>query len=356
MKKIFNILLWIAIIAGALVGISFVLEENKAENEAKTAIVAEENSTVLVRTAAVSEKPLELGFSVNGNFIPSQELSFSSEKSGRVVKVMVKEGDAVRVGQVLATIRVDQLNVDMQNAKAIYQNAQKDLARYESAYSTGGITQQQLEQAKLAVENAQARIDQIEINIGDATIRSSINGVIAERKVEPGSVLAPGTPMFEIVNVSSLKLKVAVSESQIIQIKKGDEVKVTASVFPDKEFTGRVSFISPKADQSLNFPVEIEVSNNAAKDLKAGMYGTAHFEQEEEQMAILIPRTAFVGSVSANEVFKMTADSTARIHQVTAGRIIGEEVEVLAGLQPGDVIITSGQVNLSEGTKVTPVH
>jgi RND family efflux transporter MFP subunit len=142
----------------------------------------------------------------------------------------------------------------------------------------------------------------------------------------------------------------------VIQLKEGDKVKVTASVFPDKEFTGRVSFISPKADGSLNFPVEIEVSNNASKDLKAGMYGSAHFENEQETMAILVPRTAFVGGVNANEVFMMSADSTARIHQVTAGRIIEDQVEVLAGLNEGDVLITSGQVNLSEGTKVMPVN
>lgn len=355
MKKFFKALLWIVVLASVLAGIAFVLEENKAENEAKTAIVAQENSSVLVRTDTVRKKPLDLGFSVNGNFIPSQELSFASEKSGRVVKVMVKEGDAVRVGQVLATIRTDQLNVDRQNAEAIYQNALKDLARYESAYATGGITQQQLEQARLAAENAKTRIEQIDINISDSNIRASINGVIADRKVEPGSVLAPGTPMFEIVNVSRLKLKVAVSESQIIQIKEGDQIKVTASVFPDQEFTGRVTFISPKADQSLNFPVEIEVNNNT-QDLRAGMYGTAHFEDEAVQMAILVPRTSFVGGVSANQVFLYTPDSTARIHKVTAGRIIEDKVEILAGLQEGDILITSGQVNLSDGTQVSPVH
>ncbi|PHN00737.1 efflux RND transporter periplasmic adaptor subunit [Flavilitoribacter nigricans] len=356
MKKFFKALLWIVIVAGVLATIGFVLEENKAANDAKTAIVAQENSSVLVRTEAVNKQALNLGFSVNGNFIPSQELSFASEKSGRVVKVMVKEGDAVRVGQVLATIRVDQLNVDRQNAEAIYQNALKDLARYESAYSTGGITQQQLEQAKLAVENAKSRIEQIEINIGDASIRSSINGIIAERKIEPGSVLNPGAQMFDIVNVAQVKLKVPVSESQVIQIKEGDQVKVTASVFPDKEFTGRVTFISPRADQSLNFPVEIEVSNNAGKDLKAGMFGTAHFEEEEVKEAILVPRTAFVGSVSSNEVFMLEADSTAHIRKVIAGRIIEDQVEILDGLQEGDILITSGQVNLSDGTKVSPVH
>lgn len=356
MKTFFKVLLWIVILAAGLAGIAYVLKNNKAENDAKTAIVAEQNTTVLVRTDTVSKQALELDFSVNGTFIPSQELTFSSEKPGRVVQVMVKEGSTVKPGQVLATVRTDQLSVDLQNAEAIYQNAEKELARYESAYATGGVTQQQLEQAKLSVQNAKARVEQAKINIGDANIRSSISGVVNKRMIEPGSVLGSNTPMFEIVNVSRLKLSVAVSEGQIITLKVGDPVQVKAAVFPDKSFNGRITFIAPKADQNLNFPVEIEVQNNAGMDLKAGMYGSATFEQPQQLQAILVPRTAFIGGVSANQVFMLADGNIARIHQVTAGRILNDQVEVLAGLKEGDILITSGQVNLTDGTEVSPVQ
>src|SRR5690606_23728614 len=105
------------------------------------------------------------------------------------------------------------------------------------------------------------------------------------------------------VNVSTLKLKINVDEKNIGQIKLGQSVKVGSPVLPDQNFYGSVTFIAPKADGSLNFPVELEIKNNANNDLKAGMYGTAHFGGEQSVNALVVPRGAFVGSVSSNQIF-----------------------------------------------------
>jgi len=88
--------------------------------------------------------------------------------------------------------------------------------------------------------------------------------------------------------------------------------------------------------------------------LRAGMYATAHFQFPEQDPVVLIPRGSFVGSVSSREVYVMSADSLAQIRQVTPGRIIGEQVEILQGLTPGEMVITSGQINLTDGVKVAP--
>ncbi len=342
------------VILGSLGLIAYVLSSNKAKNEEKTAVVAETNATVVVKIDTVKTQPVSLDFVANGNFYPSQELNFSAENSGRVTKVLVDEGTPVRIGQTLAIIKADKINVDLQNAEASYQNAATDAQRFESAYKTGGVTKQQLDQAKLALANAKAHLQQAKITLGDASIKSSINGIVNKRFIEPGSVVSPGTQLFELVNVSTLKLKVTVSEDQIAGLKIGSPIKVKASVYPDKEFNGKITFIAPKADSSLNFPVEIEIANNAGNDLKAGMYGTALFSLSSDKTPLMIvPRTAFVGSVSANQVFVMQKDGTAKMKNVTAGRIIGEKVEILNGLSNGDIVITSGQINLTDGAKVT---
>ena len=156
----------------------------------------------------------------------------------------------------------------------------RDKQRYENAFKTGGVTQQQLDQAKLALENAEARVAQARIRVGDANIKSSINGIVNKRYIEPGAVVTPGTQLFELVDVSKLKLNIAVNETQVANLKIGDKVDVKASVFPDKNFAGTVTFIAPKADNSLNFPVEIEIAGNPGNQLKAGMYGTAIFNFE----------------------------------------------------------------------------
>jgi len=206
----------------------------------------------------------------------------------------------------------------------------------------------------LAVQNAAARVQQASIKVSDANLRASINGIINKRMIEPGSVLAAGTKLFEIVDVSTLTLDVAVTEAQVANLKIGDTVTVAASVMPDKKFRGKISFIAAKADESLNFPVKIEVANNDKAAVKAGMYGNASFVFPQQEPVTLIPRSAFVGGVASNEVF-IAQSGKAVLRKVVSGRIFGEQVEVIQGLAEGEEIITTGQINLVNGSAITVI-
>jgi membrane fusion protein (multidrug efflux system) len=350
MKKNITI---IAVILGALGLIAFTLNKNKTENKAKTDIVAEKNASVSVKTAQVKTEEVSLDFLANGSFEPIQELTFSAEKSGKVISVLVKEGDYVNVGQTLVIVRSDVINVNAQTAKATYDNAKSDYDRYENAYKSGGVTKQQLDQAKLALTNAGNNLKQANINVGDTKVKAPIKGFINKKYIEPGSILTgmPATAMFDIVNVSKLKLRVTVNESQVASLKLGNTINVSSSVFPDKTFAGKITFIAAKADESLNFPIEIEIVNNADNSLKAGMYGTANFGSKQKQQLKIVPRNAFVGSVSSNEVF-VVENGIAKLKKVTSGRIIGEQVEIVDGLSDGDTVIITGQINLQDGNTV----
>src|SRR6187402_3843335 len=320
----------IVVILGALALIAFKLNKNKAENKAKTDIVAEKNASVSVKIAQVKTQDVSLDFLANGNFEPIQELTFSAEKSGKVISVLVKEGDYVSVGQTLVIVRSDVINVNAQTAKAAYDNAKSDYDRYQNAYDSGGVTKQQLDQSKLALTNATNNLKQANINVGDTKVKAPISGFINKKFIEPGSMLAgtPATAMFEIVNVSKLKLTVTVNEAQVASLKLGNTINITSSVFPDKTFSGKITFIAAKADASLNFPVELEIANNADKSLKAGMYGTANFGSKQKQQLKVVPRNAFVGSVSSNQIF-VVENGVAKMKKVTSGRIIGEQVEII---------------------------
>ncbi|OOV19651.1 efflux RND transporter periplasmic adaptor subunit [Flavobacterium cheongpyeongense] len=344
----------IVIIIAALGVIGYVLSNNKKENKAKTDIVAEKNATVSVKVTPVKTEEISLDFVANGNFAPTQELTFAAEKSGKVISVLVKEGDYVRVGQNLLTMRGDVINVSAQQAQAVYQNAKSDFSRYENAFKTGGVTKQQLDQAKLALTNAESNLKQANINVGDTKVKAPINGFINKKYIEPGSILTgmPATALFDIVNTSKLKLTVTVNENQVASLKKGDNINVTASVYPDKTFSGKITFIAAKADETLSFPVEIEIANNSNNDLKAGMYGTANFaSKQQKQNLMVVPRNAFVGSVSSNEIF-VVENGKAKLRKVTAGRILGDKVEIINGLSDGEKVITTGQINLQDGNTV----
>jgi RND family efflux transporter MFP subunit len=344
------------VIIATLVVIALVLKNNKKNNDAKTAIVSAGSGAISVRVATVKKQAIDLDFSANGTFAPVIELNFLSENAGRVTKIFVDEGDQVTKGQVLARIDAEILNTDRETAQATLQNAIKDEARYNNSFSTGGVTQQQLDQAKLAVQNARLRLQSSQRRVSDANIKSPINGIVNKRYIEPGAfVTAQGTQLFELVDVSKLKLNVNVNENQVANLNVGNQVQIKSNVFPADSFTGKITFIAAKADNTLNFPIEIQVENNKKNTIKAGMYGTAIFKFPAQQPTITIPRGAFVGSVSSNQIFVLENGKTAKIRKVIAGRILGDNVEIVDGLKEGETAIISGQINLVDGSEVAPI-
>jgi len=354
--KLVKTLLWIVAAAAVLGGGYYIITKNKAKQDEEVAIVASKIEEIAVNTAKLEYKDLSSDFSVNGNFEPIQEMTFPSEMSGRIISVFVNEGDYVRVGQTLATIKKDAIEIDMSQAQNNLQNAIIDNQRYENAFKTGGVTKQQVDNSRLQLKNARAAVQAQGVRVRDTNVKATIAGIINKRHIEPGSVVAPGTQMFDIVNVSRLKLNVAVNESEIVNLRVGNNVKVTASVLPDDEFVGRITFIAPKADASLNFPVEIEVANN--NKLKAGMYGSAVFTSADDATATkalaVIPSTAFVNGISSNTVF-LVENGVAKLTKVVSGKVVGEYVQILSGLKEGAEVVTSGQINLSDGAKVRVV-
>jgi RND family efflux transporter MFP subunit len=281
-------------------------------------------------------------------------VKIASEVAGKVVRVLVDEGSRVSAGQVLAVIEGDKQNVSLANARAVFNNAQSEVARFESAYASGGVTKQQLDQVKLQLENARNNMKSAQISAGDVNVRASFSGIVNAKMIEPGSYVSAGNPMFEIVNVSTLKLKVNVDEKNIGSVKLGQNVLVESDVLSGQKWTGVVSFIAPKADASLNFPVELTIKNNASNDLKAGMYGTATFGNGQTASALVVPRTAFVGNVSSNKVF-VIKDGKAVLTEVVSGRNFGDYVEIRSGIQNGEQVVTTGQINLNNNDAVSVI-
>lgn len=353
MKRIIYIL--IAVVLVVLAG--FRLMSNKQKTERETAIVAQENATVAVRVDVIKKEAVSPEYRANGNFLPLQTLMLSSERGGQVVRVLVEEGAQVKTGQTLAVIKADMYSVELESAEAAYQTAAKDAERFENAFASGGVTQQQLDQVRLQLKGAKARLDQARISMGDTHVKSTINGTINRKMIEPGTVVGPGVPLFEIVNVSELKMEVTVNENQVAGISVGDPVEVRASVYPNRPFEGEVTFVAPMADSNLNFRVEIKITNNKDNALRAGMYGSVLFNsgETETEPILTAPRRAFVGSVENNEIF-VVKDSTAFLTQVVSGRNFGDKIEIIEGLKEGDVVVTSGQINLLDGTAINIVE
>ncbi len=344
------------VVAALLVGLAaYKIINNKKEQTAQVQEVAKQVDKINVNIETVKYEAVNTDYSANGTFIPKQEMNLASEIAGKVVSVLVKEGSRVNAGQVVATIKRDAIEIDMSQAQNNLQNAIIDNQRYENAYKTGGVTKQQLDNSRLQLKNMQAAVKAQGVRVGDTSVRAGISGTINNRMVEPGAIVSPGTPMFEIVNINTLKLSVLVDESQVGKIQVGQQVPISVNVLPENSFSGVITFIAPKGDASLNFPVEIEVSNPG--NLKAGMYATAVFKTnhgQTDQNMLTVPVEAFVNGVSSGQLFVVN-NGTAKMIKVTVGKVYGTRVQVLNGLKVGDQVITSGQINLDNGSKINIV-
>lgn len=352
MKKII-ITLVVLVAAGA--GIAKVLTDNKAENQAKIEVVSKVSGVVPVKVVDVQKETVKLDFVANGNFVPNQDLKFMSEISGRITGILVREGSRVAKGQVLAKIEDKYLTIDLQTAKDLYEKLKADKIRFENSLKTGGVTQAQVDDISLQLRNAETRVDQAEKKLEDAVIKAPISGTINKKYIELGAYVSPGTALFDIVDVSSLKLIVGVDEKRVVLLQNGSKVDINVPVFPDKEFAGTVSFIASKSDASLNFPVEIKVNNVQGNLVKAGMYGNATFRFKEEAPVLSVPRAAFVGSVGSQQVYVLNDNNTVSQRKVTPGSIFGQTVEILGGLEEGEKVVISGQINLLDGSEVEVV-
>jgi len=352
MKKTLIYIIVAAVLLGLFV---YKITSNKEQQKTTVAEVAKQVDKINVNVVTASRSNIDTDYSANGTFIPKAETNLSSEIAGRVISVLVKEGSRVNAGQVVATIKKDAIEVDLTQAQNNLQNAIIDNQRYENAFKTGGVTKQQVDNSRLQLKNAQAAVRAQGVRVNNATVRAGISGTINKRLIEPGAVVSPGTPMFEIVNINTVKLSVLVDESQVGRIQLGQVVKINVNVLPVDSFAGKITFIAPKADASLNFPVEIEVANNG--QLKAGMYATAIFKTNhgaETQNMLTVPAEAFVNGVSSGQLF-IVDKGTAKMVKVTTGKVYGDKVQILSGLNGGEQVITSGQINLNNGSKINIV-
>lgn len=350
MKKTIITILVVALSIGAIV---WTLQNNKEENQKKVDIVSTGTGAVPVKVMSVKREVVNIDFGVNGKLAANQDLMLISEVNGRVLSIKVKEGDKVTQGQVLATVESTYSSLDFQAASDALAKLKVDQERLTKALKTGGVTQAQVDEINLAVRNAESQVAQARKRVSDATIKAPISGVINKKYIEVGSFAAAGTQLFNIVDVSSLKLNVTANERQVVQLGVGSKVDIVVPVFQDETFTGSISFIAPKADNSLNYPIEIKLDNTKTKNkLKAGMYASAEFKFGDQNPIIAIPRSAFVGSVNGGEVFVIEKEGFATLRKVSPGTIFGDLVEILGGLKEGETVITTGQINLIDGTEI----
>lgn len=351
MKRLIIISTIILVLVGACT--VTLLYNKKQIDEKANPDVAIRSIPVFVEEAVM--KPLNGDFTYQGSFQPVHELLLLSEGQGKVEKILFETGDEVRAGQLLAMLDDDLISSQLVLAEANLAKMERDLTKYESLLKNDAISYQQVEDARLGLIKAQTDVVTLKKQLDYASIKAPINGTITNRSIEIGSVLMPGSPVAQIVDISRLRFIAYMSESEAVYIHRGSNITITSTLFPGITYQGKVISVGVKADEAKRFPVEIDVENKRDHILKAGMFGTAFFEGVNGHDALVIPRNALTGSIKEPRVFVVNRD-TARLREIRLGQADDNQVEVIHGLEAGEKVVVSGQINLEEGSFVMVVN
>ena len=351
MKRILTITVILLLLVG---GCTAILLLNKQKIEEKSKLEGNLES-IPVYVQEIKKSSLAGDFEISGSFSAIHELNLLSEGQGKVLELNFNTGDFVKVGQVIAQLDDELLRSQFSLANASLDKARADLKKYEGLLKADAISSQQVEDSRLGLKKAETDVATLKKQLEYATIKAPIQGTITRRFIEKGSLLMPGAPVAEIVDISRLKFMANLAESEVVDVRAGQQIPVASTMFPGIVYKGTVSSVGVKADDARRFPVEIEMANDPAHQLKAGMFGTARFGSGTPRETLIIPRNAIVGSIKTPRVY-VVENNKAVLRDIRIGSANDHDVEVLQGLKEGELVVTSGQINLDNNVTVKIVN
>lgn len=304
-----------------------------------------------VSTIPVKKMLLVNDISLVGVVNASKDVDVISEAQGLVTDTKVKVGDYVKSGTVLFKIDDVIMQSNLASAEINYLKAKRDFERSETLYQENSISAAQLDLARLGVKAAEGQLTLAKKKLNDTKIKAPISGTINKRMVDRGTMVNPGTPVANIVDVSTLKVLLNISEKDAFQIKVGEQAEVTTDVYPGMKFYGRIDNIASKSDEAHTYPVEVKLSNSSSHPLKAGMFARVVFTSQSNEKSLAIPRESLVGSIKDAYVYTIE-NKIAKLKNVVIGKTSSNFLEVLSGLKENEVVVVNGQNNLSDNSKV----
>ncbi len=340
------------IILFALVG--FKLAVNKKHINEKNKAVDRSGISVPVTVSEVIEGNTESTFILPATVKPQNDVNITLNTSGKVSDVNFELGSHVVKGQVLGSLENNLKNISLKNAELLAEKANGDYQRFKELWEGKAATEMDFRNAKYNYESAMSQVAQIKQQIADASIISPITGIITKKNIDAGEFVNPGASVATVVDITKLKASVLVSEKDIYKLKEGMPALITSDVFPGKDFSGTVKYVSPAGDEAHNYEVEVAF-NNDNQLLKAGTFISVRFNISGNHTALQIPKTALVEGTKNPFVYTVKGKG-AEMKKITIGRDLGENVEVLSGLQQGEQVITSGQINITSSSVIEIIN
>lgn len=297
---------------------------------------------------------------VSGQFTTDDESVLAFKTGGIIDKILVKEGDAVRAGQLLATLKLTEIDAAVQQATLALEKARRDYNRASNLYKDSVATLEQVQNAKTAVDMATQQLEAARFNRTYSEVRAAKSGFVLRRIAGEGQVVGAGTPVFQVNGASSAtwQLRVGLSDRQWTALKVGD--KATVANDAGKQWVGTVVRKAQVADPATGlFTADVKVNTTGNDGIASGMYGKATLQIATTQALRVwkIPYDALLDADgSLGYVFVIGADNTARRIPVTIQGMERDRVLISEGLDSVQQLVVSGSAYLTDNSKVRIVQ
>ncbi|WP_077262040.1 multidrug efflux RND transporter periplasmic adaptor subunit VmeC [Vibrio campbellii] len=355
MKKwTFFMLLIAVLLFGSVIGFNLFKQQKIAEYMANRP--EPEFPVTVTEVKAVDWVPV---IEAIGFIEPNQGVTIANETSGVIDKISFDSGTQVEEGQPLVHLDSDVEKANLKSSQAKLPAAQAKYKRYQGLFKKGSISKEAYDEAEANYFSLKADIESLKATIDRREIKAPFAGVVGIRNVYLGQYLQAGTDIVRLEDTTVMRLRFTVSQTDISRIKLDQEVDIFVDAYPDKPFKGSISAIEPAVNvQSGLIQVQADIPNSDGK-LRSGMFARANIILPKLENQVTLPQTAITFTLYGDNVYIVTEeDGEKRVkqHVVKVGERTKDIAHILEGVKPGDVVVTSGQIRLSNHAKVTIVE
>lgn len=310
---------------------------------------------------AVEVAPVMVGrvadvFETVGSLEAGEAVTIVSEIDGIVTRLPFREGAAIAKGELIARLDDAELAAELARAKALREQRQTAHDRVRRVVEQGAAAQQDLDDATAALRVAEADVALARARLSKTRITAPFAGTIASRRVSPGAFLRAGQPITELAMLSELKVVFSVPERHAGELVRGAEVSVTTTAYPGVELVGRVDVVDPILDPTTRSIRVIARVANKDKRFRPGMSANITAILSARDSAMTIPSEAVFAEGGEFLAYVVQPDSTVARATLLLGTRLATDVEILDGLEPGDLVIRAGHQKLFPGAKVLAVN
>jgi membrane fusion protein (multidrug efflux system) len=301
----------------------------------------------------VTPRPLAETISSNGTLLANEAIEVRSEVDGRVVEIAFDEGRRVKAGDLLVKINASELQAQLRRTLARVELARTQEGRQRQLFEGGGTSRDVLDTAINEVRVLEAEAELIRAQLEKMEVRAPFDGIVGRRFISLGSYLTSNTTIATLQNVDQLKIDFAISERYMDRVHPGTAINFRVSGRTEK-FPGTVYAVEPSIDIATRTVILRARATNPNASLLPGAYAYVEIILDEIPDALLVPTTAIIPGLDGRTVY-VVENGRAQPRTVETGTRLDREIHVLAGLQPGDLVITSGLLQLRAGAPVEPI-